>query len=301
MSCVNLMNLPRVLIGICAYNEEENIARLLQNLTSTQNLPKYYKILVICSGCTDKTPEIVKNFQKKDERVEVITEKVRRGKANALNKIFKIAKESADVLILVNADAVPERGSIKRLISKLLESNAGAVFAQPVPFKKFHNFCYGVVRVIWRLHHIISLLQKPKLSGELCAIRTACLREIPEKVATDEPYIELAIRQQGWSVLYVPEAIVYIRGPTNIVDLLEQRKRIRIGHLQIHHEANFEVPTSSFKNSLRAFSFLKLYEIPYALLGGFLELIAYFEARLAYSKGKIPYAWKPIKSTKMSI
>lgn len=290
-----------MLIGICAYNEEKNIASLLQNLILEQDLPKNCKILVVCSGCTDKTPQIVIEFQKKDARIELIIEKVRKGKANALNKIFKIARESADVLVLVNADAMPERGSITKLVSKLASSNAGAVFARPVPFKKLRGFCYGIVRVIWRLHHIISLLQRPKLSGELCAIRTVCLQRIPERVATDEPYIELAVRQQGWSVLYVPEAIVYIRCPTNVIDLLKQRKRIRIGHLQVEYETSFRVSTSSFKNSLQAFSFLKLHEVPYALLGAFLELVAYFEARLAFSKGKIPYTWESIKSTKISI
>ncbi len=293
------MKPTKVLIGICAYNEEKNIANLLQNLIIKQNLPKNTRILVICSGCTDKTPHIVEEFQKRDPRINLIVEKARRGKANALNKIFRIAKESADVLVLVNADAVPEHGSITKIMSKLLINNdVGAVFAQPVPFKGNNGVCHRIVRVIWRLHHIISINQKPKLSGELCAIRTGCLQEIPERVATDEPYIEIIIQQQGWRILYVPDAVVYIRCPTNVVDLLKQRKRIRIGHLQVQHETKFKVSTSGLVNSLQAFSFLKPSELPYALIGAFLEILAYFEARFTFNKNRIPYMWEPIKSTK---
>jgi biofilm PGA synthesis N-glycosyltransferase PgaC len=295
------MSLSRVMIGICAYNEENNIARLLRNLTSEQNIPKESKILVVCSGCTDKTPQIVANFQEKDSRIKPIIENVRKGKSNALNKIFRAAKAEADILILVNADALPRNGSINILASKFTTPDVGAVFAQPVPLKNSDNSCYGVTRLIWRLHHIISMLNTPKLSGELCAIRTACLQEIPENIATDEPYIENAIRKRHKNTLYAPEALVYIRCPTNIVDLVRQRKRIWIGHMQLQNTTGYKVSTSSFKNMLRAVSALRRSETIYVLLGGFLEIVAYLEARILFRKDAIPFVWEPIKSTKSSM
>jgi len=288
-------------VGICAYNEENNIGHVLENLISEQNLPKDCKILVVCSGCTDRTPEILKEFQKKDARIEAIIEDVRKGKANALNRIFKMKKGSAEVLVLVNADALPKRGSIGMLVSRLATTNAGAAFAQPFPFEEAHGLSYGVVRVIWRLHHIISLSQSPKLSGELCAIRTSCLEEIPENVATDEPYIELAVREQGYEILYVPEALVYIRCPANVFDLLKQRKRIWTGHLQLQNATGFKVSTSSFRNVLQAVSVLRITEIFYAVLGGFLEVLAYVQARISLSRGEVSHVWEPIKSTKLQI
>jgi cellulose synthase/poly-beta-1,6-N-acetylglucosamine synthase-like glycosyltransferase len=291
----------KVLIGICAYNEESNIRLLLQNLISEQGLPENYRILVVCSGCTDKTPAVVEEYEKKDARIRKIVEKSRLGKANALNKLFRAAKESADILVLVNADALPERGSITKLASKLAIDNTGAVFAQPVPSKTFRGICYGIVNVIWRLHHMISLHQRPKLSGELCAIRTSCLQEIPEKIATDEPFIELSILNQGYSVLYAPEARVYIRCPTNTSDLLKQRTRIWLGHMQLQNSTNFAVSTSSFRNIVRASFVLKPNEILYVFLGALIEAIAYFQAKIALNKKAIPYAWEPIRSTKIQL
>jgi len=289
---------PKIVIGICAYNEEKNIGHILRNLVSEQGLPKTCKILVVCSGCTDRTPQIVRKFQAEDSRIEPIFEERRTGKANALNKIFRIARESEDVLVLVNADALPRGGSVMTLVSELERSDAGAVFAQPVPFEGFHGTCYGIVRVIWRLHHMISLRQMPKLSGELCAIRASCLQEIPGNVATDEPYIELAIRRQGYRILYVPVALVNIRCPTNVVDLLKQRRRIWVGHMQLQNETGFKVSTTSFSNILKVASELRPTEILYLSLGVFLEAIAYFQAKMEVRKGSIPFAWEPIGSTK---
>src|SRR5208337_701336 len=103
------MSLSRIMIGVCAYNEENNIARLLQNLIAEQSIPKESKILVVCSGCTDRTPQIVASFQNKDPRIEPLIEDARKGKSSALNKIFMAARAEADILILVNADALPEK------------------------------------------------------------------------------------------------------------------------------------------------------------------------------------------------
>jgi cellulose synthase/poly-beta-1,6-N-acetylglucosamine synthase-like glycosyltransferase len=289
---------PKIVIGICAYNEEKNIGHILRNLVSEQGLPKTCRILVVCSGCTDRTPQVVKKFQAEDSRIEPIFEERRTGKANALNKIFRIARESEDVLVLVNADALPRGGSVMTLVSELERSDAGAVFAQPVPFEGFHGACYGIVRVIWRLHHMISLRQMPKLSGELCAIRASCLQEIPGNVATDEPYIELAIRRQGYRILYVPVALVNIRCPTNVVDLLKQRRRIWVGHMQLQNETGFKVSTTRFSNILNVASELRPTEILYLSLGVFLEAIAYFQAKMDVRKDSIPFAWEPIGSTK---
>ena len=293
-----MADLPRIVIGICAYNEENNIGRTLRNLVSEQGLPETCRILVVCSGCTDRTPQVVKEFQAEDSRIEPIFEERRTGKANALNKIFRIARESEDVLVLVNADALPRGGSLMTLVSELERSDAGAVFAQPVPFEGFHGTCYGIVRVIWRLHHMISLRKMPKLSGELCAVRASYLQEIPGNVATDEPYIELAIRRQGYRILYVPVALVNIRCPTNVFDLLKQRKRIWVGHMQLQNETGFKVSTTSFSNILKAASELRPTEILYLSLGVFLEAIAYFQAKMEVRKGSIPFTWEPIGSTK---
>lgn len=289
----------KIVIGICAYNEENNIQSILQNLISKQHLPNSCTILVVCSGCVDRTVEIVKKFQTIDSRVKLIAEEERKGKAHALNIIFDYAKK-LDFLVLVNADALPEQGAIASLIANLESGNAGAVFAQPVPFQGPTGVCYSIVKSIWRMHHLISLIKSPKLSGELCAIRSLCLQPIPEDIATDEPYIEVAVRKQGYQIHYVPNAIVRIRCPTNISDLLEQRRRIWIGHMQLKRATGFSVSTSSFTNILRIIPDLTLSEVFFASLGSFLEIIAYFQAKYS-SKKAIPYIWKPIKSTKVSI
>ena len=64
------MCLSKVLVGICAHNEQNNIGGLLQNLILEQDLSENCRIVVVCSGCNDKTPQIVKELEKRDARIK---------------------------------------------------------------------------------------------------------------------------------------------------------------------------------------------------------------------------------------
>jgi cellulose synthase/poly-beta-1,6-N-acetylglucosamine synthase-like glycosyltransferase len=288
----------RAVIGICAFNEENNIGRLLQNLVSEQNLGEDCRILVVCSGCTDRTALIVKTYQDKDARIELVTEDTRMGKADALNKILMRIRDNAEFLVLANADALPEKGSIDKLVRRLSDVEVGAAFARPMPLKNSPSVCGRISSLIWHLHHIISMSGAPKLSGELCAIRVAHMKEIPEDAVTDEPYIEKAILKLKKKIAYVPDVHVYVRCPKSCADLVRQRKRIWIGHIQLREATRYKVSTSSLKNILLAASSLSPSEMPPLLVGALLEAISYHQAWVAFKRGVVPFAWEPIKSTK---
>ena len=289
-------------IGICAYNEEKNIGSLLDNLLSKQNLPKDAQIVVVCSGCTDNTPEVVKSFGEKDKRVKLVVENIRRGKASALNMLFKYAQDADDVLFLLNADTLPESGSLEKLIPPLKDPNVGATMGRPIPINQRYGLSNSIVHIIWNLHHEISLYKKIKFSAELCALRGSIIEKIPAELVTDEPFMQMLIQRQGHKIVYVPNAVVYIRGPDNLTDLFEQRSRIFIGHLQINKNTGFTVSTLSKKNILLSIGSENLVEtlrkLHLFILGAIIEMFAHFSARLEFQKGKVPYAWKTIQSTK---
>lgn len=289
-------------IGICAYNEERNIGLLLDNLLHKQNLPKDVQIVVVCSGCVDSTPEVVRSFAEKDKRVKLVLEDIRQGKASALNILFKYAQNPDDVLILLNADTIPQAGSLKKLVPPLNDPKVGATMGRPMPVNERRGLSNSIVHMIWDLHHKISFYRKIKFSAELCALRGSVIKEIPPDLATDEPFMEMLIQRKGYRIVYVPNAVVYIKGPDNLADLFEQRRRISIGHLQIQKKTGFTVSTSSLKNRLFSIttegSIETMKKLPFFILGGLVEMLAHFSARREFRKGKVPYAWKAIESTK---
>jgi len=295
-----LVSQKKICIGVCAYNEEKNIGFLLKNLLTQQDLHADCEIIVACSGCTDSTPKIVKSYQKLDKRVKLILEDERRGKAHALNRIFEHAS-GFDVLILTNADALPDNGSINQLVKALKNENAGAAAGRPVPLNRSSRLPGMITELIWDLHHEVSICESVKMSGELCAIRSSLINRIPLNLATDEPYIEMMIRRQGYNIEYIPDARVYVRCPETVSEIIGHRRRIWAGHLQIRRMEAFTVSTSdfrkilstlvkSFKSNSRKLHVLALFVA--------LEIYSYLLARYDLSKGRIPFMWKTLKSTK---
>ena len=120
-----------VSVGVFAYNEEKNIERLLAALQKQRlKTVNINEIIVVSSGSTDKTDEIVHNSSIKDNRIKLIIEKERKGKVSAINKFLKAAK--SDVLVQISGDVLPKVNAVEELCKPLLDSSTGIVGAHPV-------------------------------------------------------------------------------------------------------------------------------------------------------------------------
>lgn len=302
--------LREVCIGICAYNEEKNIGSLLNNLLTEQDLPKNTEVIVVCSGCTDRTEDIVKYFSDRDRRVKLIVEKERRGKASAVNMLLKHA--GSEIIVMPAADTLPAVGAIQKIISFFYDKKVGVAGGQPKPVNQSVTPASLTVDFIWFLHHNISLYEMRNgslwhPSGELWAIRSRLVKAIPANTVNDDTHIGLLAKRSGFKVVYVPDAVTYIKGPGNLRDLLKQRRRIAVGHMQIKKDVGMTVSTTDprvvFSSLVRAIlnesrpeTVLKRFLG--TILGVVLEIVACLLARYDFMKNNIPYKWDTISSTK---
>jgi cellulose synthase/poly-beta-1,6-N-acetylglucosamine synthase-like glycosyltransferase len=69
------------------------------------------------------------------------------------------------------------------------------------------------------------------------------ISEIPADTAVDEACIEALIEPKGYRLEYIPEAMVYNKGPDTVKDFLIQRRRIAAGHHHLHHTQQYAVST----------------------------------------------------------
>lgn len=234
-------------IGIMAYNEEANIERLLEAVVDQRfACGRLSTIYVVTSGCTDRTEDIVRKFMEKDERVRLLVQPHREGKASAIN-LF-LSKATGDIFILESGDTIPEKGTLDKLVAPFKDDHVGMTGSHPVPVNHENTFIGFSVNLMWRLHHKIALTT-PKL-GELVAFRSL-VKEIPVDTAVDEASIEAIIRKAGYELRYVPDAIVRNKGPENIKDFLKQRRRIAAGHKHLMIEESYEVSTMDPKTILK--------------------------------------------------
>src|SRR5579864_8187737 len=94
-------------IVLMAYNEEANIARTLQSvLEQTGPSIRVDEVIVVASGCTDRTVPIVSEMALQEPRIHLCVQEKREGKASAINLFLKQA--TSPVVVLIGADIIPE-------------------------------------------------------------------------------------------------------------------------------------------------------------------------------------------------
>ncbi|MCP4650153.1 MAG: glycosyltransferase [PVC group bacterium] len=238
--------MTNVSLGIMAYNEEGNIGRLLETALAQELCDAVLKeIIVVASGCTDSTEDIVRSFIAKDKSIRLISQPTRQGKASAIN-LF-LADASGDIFILESADTVPAKGTFNKLIAPFKDSSIGMTGARSIPVNSQDTFIGFTVHFLWLKHHQVALIT-PKL-GELVAFRNF-VRSISNDTAVDEASIESIVRKEGYNLAYVEDAIVYNKGPETIRDFIRQRRRITAGHEYLKKTRNYKVSTQNPARSM---------------------------------------------------
>ncbi|MEW6088095.1 MAG: glycosyltransferase [bacterium] len=285
-------------IGIMAYNEEKNIKKTIESAAGQKIISGFIlEIIVIASGCTDNTVNIVKNILPEIKTLKLLIQEKRQGKASAINLFIKEA--AGDILILQNADNIPEENAFESLIKPFLDPKIGMTGGHPVPINPRNKFMGYVAHLQWQIHH--NLNKESVKLGELIAFRNV-VKKIPDNTAVDEISLEAEIKKQGFNLAYAPGALVINKGPETVKDFLKQRRRIFAGHLQVKKSLSYE---ASSMNPWRAVSltfreFNNDRKHMFWILGAvFLEMLG----RLLgvydfYIKKKNPVVWDMIESTK---
>jgi cellulose synthase/poly-beta-1,6-N-acetylglucosamine synthase-like glycosyltransferase len=292
------MNKLNCSIGIIVYNEAKNIGNLLERVTS-EEYPDVHidEIIVVSSGSTDGTDELVDFYVKHDSRVKLFTESERSGKSTAINIFLKNAKN--ELVIIESGDTIPAKGTIRKLIIPFRDAEIGMTGGRPVPINTSITFPGYAVNLLWKLHHKMAL-KSPKL-GEMIAFRKV-FTSIPPESAVDEASIEALINENKLKKLYIPDAIIHNKGPEDITGFIKQRKRIETGHLWLTKKHKYQV-VSQKKSILLDLLIGEIIENPLDLPKIFAVMFVEMYARLLgkidyYIKGKNPTTWEIIDSTK---
>jgi len=227
----------KISIGLCAYNEVRNIGNILINLLNQPLLShqELLEIIVVCSGCTDGTDDIVKGFQEKDARVKLINQVYRQGKSRAQNIILQEAK--GDVIAFLSADTYPAKGSIAILVNAIKGDVCG-VNGKVIPLNESRGLVNRVSHFIWEFHNRTMMYENERgklahLTGEMFAIKSEVISEVPSNVINDDAYMAMMIHSKGCKLQYVSQAVCFNFGPCSIRDYLNQRRRVLFGHRQL--------------------------------------------------------------------
>src|SRR5438132_2739759 len=287
-------------VGIMAYNEEANIGRTIRAVLEQQGPSmRIEEVIVVASGCTDRTVPIVAEIALQEPRVRLCIQEKREGKASAINLFLKQA--ISPVVVLIGADVLPEDSALEYLCAPLKDPKIGMVGGRPVPVNDPATFMGHAVHLLWRLHDRLARIH-PKL-GEVIAFRNV-ISGIPTDSPVDEISIQALIFQLGYQLIYEPACLVYNKGPLTIRDFLKQRRRIHAGHLQTRDQQNYEASTMRVNPiflqliACRDFTMSTPKQALWTLATVMLEGYARLQGYLDYRRKHAYHIWEMVDSTK---
>lgn len=225
-------------VGICAADHAAKLSALLEIIKQGPYPTGFVlkSIIIVASGLDPKARAILRGLAEKNTSLTVVEEPIRRGKAEAINRILE--EHKADFLVLVNSDAQPEIGAIGQLLSTIAGDNhVGMVSASPVLCKS-PGITGTILRLMWNVHNECLLALDEKglnnhCCDELIVLRSKVIRKLPRDAINDGAFLAGSAHRQGYSIKFCESAHVRIDVPSRIPDVLRQRRRIIYGHFQI--------------------------------------------------------------------
>jgi glycosyltransferase involved in cell wall biosynthesis len=194
----------QVVIGIPAYNEEKNIAKIIVKLQNIAN-----KIIVCNDGSTDLTSEISNKMG-----AIVINHPKNLGYGAAIKSLFSKARElDADVLITFDADGQHRIEDINKVLEPIEHNNADIVIGSRFLDKKMKIPAYRKfgINAITKMSNITT---KKKITDSQSGFRAYNKKSLQEIIPSDNGMgisteILIKANKKSLRIIEVPITILY--------------------------------------------------------------------------------------------
>lgn len=242
-------------IIIPAFNEP-GIKKAIDSILN-QPIKEDYELIV--SAPDEETEKIIRRYRETNKSVVYHKDK-KKGKVHALNEVFKICK--GRIIIITDGDVFVSSNAINFIISAFDVKNIGCVSGRPVTLNKRNNMLGYWSHLLYDAAHKVRSdpLKKDfiETSGYLFAfLNNGIIKDLPPDVAEDSitPYY---FYKKGYAIKYVPEAEVYVKNPTNIMDFIKQRERTNASHHKLKQYAPDMPRVKTFWNEIKIGTFFAL-------------------------------------------
>ncbi len=224
---------PRAVIVVPAFNEAVGIERAVRSFAAS-DYPDY-EVVVVDDGSTDGTAELVQALGLPGVRV---LSQANAGKPAALNR--GITAGVGEILVMVDADTVFERDSLRRVIAPLAAPEVGAVSGNTKVgnrhglLGRWQHIEYVIgFNLDRRLYDVLRCM--PTVPGAIGAFRREAVAHVgglSGDTLAEDTDLTIALGRAGWEVVYAEEARAWTEAPATLTALWRQRYRWSYGTMQ---------------------------------------------------------------------
>ena len=244
-----------VSIIVSAYNEERVVENRINNLLNLDYPKDKYEIIVVESGSTDNTYQIVNDVINKRKNtinptIKLLREKRRKGKASAIN--FGQKNANGDIILGTDANTIFDKNVLKEMIPHFEDRKVGAVDGRYVVLNP-DNTLTSSESFYWELESIMRMGES--VLGSVCALHgkiNAWRKNIVDAdtdMLAEDLDMAVQIKRKGYKIQYEPNAIAYEPSAKTHKDQIIQKERIAIGRIQcfFKHRAYLVFPIDLYR------------------------------------------------------
>lgn len=279
-----LTELPSISLIIPAFNEEDWIAKKINNSIGLSYPSEKLEIIVITDGSTDHTNLIASAFE---DDVILLHESSRNGKIKAMDRAAKIANN--DILVFTDANTTLNFDALLHIGKNFSLPEVGMVSGE----KKVKSISHGESAegegLYWKYESWLKQLDSDVASvigaaGELFAIRSELYDTMPADTLLDDFMLSSRVIELGYDVIYEPKAYAVEYGSASYQDEWKRKVRICAGGIQSTIRSSFLFNFRRY--GIKSFSFIvhrvsRWTLAPMALLLSYvLSVILFYESSL---------------------
>jgi len=275
---------PSVSILIPMHMEEKVATGILDCLVE-MDYPKdrfKYEVIAINDGSTDATSSIVDSYASKYPFIKAIHRVGNggNGKSEALNVGLKVAAN--DIVLIFDADYLPPRDCVERLVAPFIDEEVGGVMGRVVPINSPESFVSRIMdveraggyQISQQARYNLNLI--PQFGGTVGGFRRNVLEALggfDEAKLTEDTDLTYKLYLSGWKIAYVNAAECYEEVVTSWEMREKQLTRWAIGHNQCLFEYFFKTLKSNvltFWQKVDGVLLLGVYATPLLIFIGWL-------------------------------
>lgn len=252
-------------IIIPTYNEELLIGKKLDNIFNLEYPPEFIEIVIIDSS-TDRTPEIIKEYQKKYYNINLISQK-RSGLATALNTAYAAAQN--EIVIKTDCDSMLEKDALKKVSSDFADPEIGGVTGKQVVINE-SKVEVGYRSLQSRVQIAESWVDSTVIfHGPFSAYRKNLIKPVDTDSMADDSELAIKVRKQGYRTIIDPDIIFYEASQSAFFKRRKQKDRRGKGLIRLllrHKDVLFNPKYGNYGNIVLPMNYFMMILSPYLIL-----------------------------------
>lgn len=271
---VELCYLPTVTVLVACHDEALVADSLVRGMVALHYPRSHLEVLFVDDASTDGTGELLDRLTAGERHMRVLHREpgAGGGKSGALN--LAAAQARGEILVVFDADHIPRRDVIARLVRHFQDDRVDAVQGRCVIRNSVESTLTRSIAIDYFSGYLVNeygrqaLFELPAYGGANCAVRASALRELGgwnEDSVTEDTDLTLRIVLRGGRVRYDVTAVDTEEGATTLRRFRTQRYRWARGHQQVWREYRGSVLRSTHLTAwekVETVMFMLVYHVP---------------------------------------